>query len=114
MSSRTKTSAVHPSILRVRAHLQQRATLAAARNKQRLFQEADRLKRLPQYLFSILDDLKAQAKQQGIDVIDLGMGNPDLAPPADAVAGRQPQVPAIPGRAPQAARGEEQAPLAYR
>ncbi len=43
--------------------------------------EANRLKRLPLYLFSILDSLKARAREEGVDVIDLGMGNPDLPTP---------------------------------
>lgn len=42
--------------------------------------EANRLKRLPLYLFTILDELKEKAKAQGIDVLDLGMGSPDLPP----------------------------------
>jgi len=41
-------------------------------------QEAHRLKRLPPYLFNIIDDLKNQVKLKGVDVIDFGMGNPDL------------------------------------
>lgn len=42
---------------------------------------ADRLKALPTYVFARLDELKANAREQGIDLIDLGMGNPDgLAP----------------------------------
>lgn len=42
---------------------------------------ADRLSALPPYVFARLDELKAQARAQGIDLIDLGMGNPDgLAP----------------------------------
>ncbi len=47
--------------------------------------EANRMKRLPLYLFTIMDDLKAQARAKGIDLIDLGMGNPDLPPPAHVV-----------------------------
>jgi len=43
------------------------------------------VKRLPLYLFTILDNLKLQAKQRGVDVIDLGMGNPDLPPPRHVV-----------------------------
>lgn len=36
---------------------------------------------LPTYVFARLDELKARAREQGIDLIDLGMGNPDgLAP----------------------------------
>uniref|UniRef100_B8HRQ3 Aminotransferase class I and II n=1 Tax=Cyanothece sp. (strain PCC 7425 / ATCC 29141) TaxID=395961 RepID=B8HRQ3_CYAP4 len=42
---------------------------------------ADRLGALPTYVFARLDELKARAREQGIDLIDLGMGNPDgLAP----------------------------------
>ncbi|MBI4354009.1 MAG: aminotransferase class I/II-fold pyridoxal phosphate-dependent enzyme [Candidatus Omnitrophica bacterium] len=55
------------------------------RNERRLFQEANRLKRLPLYLFTILDDLKAQARAGGVDVIDLGMGNPDVPTPRHVV-----------------------------
>ncbi len=48
-------------------------------------QEADRMKRLPLYLFTIIDELKAKAKARGVDVIDLGMGNPDLPSPPNVV-----------------------------
>lgn len=37
---------------------------------------ADRLKVLPPYVFAHLDELKAGVRAQGIDLIDLGMGNP--------------------------------------
>ena len=39
--------------------------------------EANRMKRLPLYLFTIIDDLKKEAIERGLDIIDLGMGNPD-------------------------------------
>ncbi len=42
---------------------------------------ADRLTKLPQYVFARLDELKANARAQGVDLIDLGMGNPDGATP---------------------------------
>ena len=48
-------------------------------------QEANRMKRLPLYLFTIIDDLKAKARAKGIDIIDLGMGNPDLPTPPHIV-----------------------------
>lgn len=38
---------------------------------------AERLKALPPYVFARLDELKARAREQGLDLIDLGMGNPD-------------------------------------
>ena len=73
------------TIKRVQQHLQKRQALETKRNERRIFQEANRLKRLPLYLFTILDDLKAQARAKGIDVIDLGMGNPDIAAPRHVV-----------------------------
>jgi len=42
---------------------------------------ADRLSALPPYVFARLDELKARAREQGLDLIDLGMGNPDGATP---------------------------------
>src|SRR5229473_604678 len=41
---------------------------------------ADRVKRLPPYLFGKINDLKHRKRQAGIDVIDLGMGNPTDVP----------------------------------
>jgi LL-diaminopimelate aminotransferase len=46
---------------------------------------ADRLSALPQYVFARLDELKADARKQGIDLIDLGMGNPDGSPPQQVI-----------------------------
>ena len=57
----------------------------APRRRREVFQEANRLKRLPLYLFTILDELKAKASARGVDVVDLGMGNPDLPPPKHVV-----------------------------
>ncbi|MGB2599487.1 MAG: LL-diaminopimelate aminotransferase [Candidatus Omnitrophota bacterium] len=48
-------------------------------------EEANRMKRLPLYLFTIIDGLKKEAKERGLDVIDLGMGNPDQPTPAHVV-----------------------------
>lgn len=47
--------------------------------------EANRLRRLPLYLFTIIDGLKDKAKAGGIDVVDLGMGSPDLPTPKHIV-----------------------------
>lgn len=41
---------------------------------------ADRVKRLPPYLFGKINKLKYQQRVAGVDVIDLGMGNPTDAP----------------------------------
>jgi len=42
---------------------------------------AKRLERLPPYLFAELNAIKHKKRQEGIDVIDLGMGNPDSPTP---------------------------------
>ncbi len=47
--------------------------------------EANRMKRLPMYLFTVIDDLKKEAKEKGISIIDLGMGNPDKPTPEHIV-----------------------------
>jgi LL-diaminopimelate aminotransferase len=46
---------------------------------------ADRLKSLPPYVFARLDELKARAREQGLDLIDLGMGNPDGSAPQPVI-----------------------------
>jgi alanine-synthesizing transaminase len=44
-----------------------------------------RIKRLPPYVFTIVNDLKTKARAKGEDIIDLGMGNPDQATPKHIV-----------------------------
>jgi len=41
-----------------------------------------RIRRLPPYVFAEVNAMKAAARARGEDIIDLGMGNPDGAPPA--------------------------------
>jgi alanine-synthesizing transaminase len=48
-------------------------------------EELYRIKRLPPYVFSIVTDLKVKARARGEDIIDLGMGNPDLPTPPHIV-----------------------------
>jgi alanine-synthesizing transaminase len=45
----------------------------------------ERINRLPPYVFAIVNELKMQMRRQGEDIIDLGMGNPDLATPKHIV-----------------------------
>ena len=40
-----------------------------------------RIKRLPPYIFEEVNRLKAAARARGEDIIDFGMGNPDMATP---------------------------------
>ena len=46
-----------------------------------MFQKADRLTQLPPYLFKEIDRKKAEVKAKGVDIIDLGVGDPDLPTP---------------------------------
>jgi len=46
---------------------------------------ADRLQRLPPYLFAEIDRQKQEARARGIDLIDLGIGDPDLPTPPHVV-----------------------------
>ncbi len=46
--------------------------------------ESDRISRLPPYMFGQINEEKLAARRRGVDVIDLGMGNPDH-PPADYI-----------------------------
>jgi len=48
-------------------------------------EQADRLKQLPPYLFAELDRKKAEARSKGVDVIDLGVGDPDLPTPDNII-----------------------------
>ena len=41
----------------------------------------DRIKRLPPYVFAEVNNLKAKLRSQGNDIIDFGMGNPDMPTP---------------------------------
>ena len=48
-------------------------------------QEFHRIKRLPPYVFEEVNSLKAKARARGDDIIDFGMGNPDMPTPKHIV-----------------------------
>jgi alanine-synthesizing transaminase len=48
-------------------------------------EEFQRIKRLPPYVFNIVNDLKARERAAGADIIDFGMGNPDRPTPPHIV-----------------------------
>ena len=50
-----------------------------------VIEEFHRIKRLPPYVFAEVNRLKAGARARGADIIDLGMGNPDLPTPQHIV-----------------------------
>jgi alanine-synthesizing transaminase len=50
-----------------------------------LNEEFQRIKRLPPYVFNIVNELKAAARARGEDIVDFGMGNPDQPTPRHIV-----------------------------
>ena len=49
------------------------------------FDKAERLKKLPPYLFKEIDRKKDEVRARGVDIIDLGVGDPDLPTPSHIV-----------------------------
>jgi len=54
-----------------------------------IFEKAERLRRLPPYLFKEIDRKKAEVKARGVDIIDLGIGDPDLPTPGHIIEALQ-------------------------
>jgi alanine-synthesizing transaminase len=50
-----------------------------------LIEDFPRIRRLPPYVFNIVNELKAQARARGEDIIDFGLGNPDQPTPKHIV-----------------------------
>jgi alanine-synthesizing transaminase len=48
-------------------------------------QEFRRMDRLPPYMFKVVDKLKMDLRREGVDIVDFGMGNPDLSTPRHIV-----------------------------
>lgn len=48
-------------------------------------EEFQRIKRLPPYVFAVVTELKQEARHRGVDIIDMGMGNPDQPTPQHIV-----------------------------
>src|SRR5260370_5331961 len=49
-------------------------------------QEFYRIKKLPPYVFAVINEMKAKARAAQLDVVELGMGNPDGATPRAVVS----------------------------
>jgi len=47
--------------------------------------QADRIRQLPSYLFAAIDKMKQEAIRKGMDIINLGVGDPDLPTPAHII-----------------------------
>ena len=46
-----------------------------------MYEFADRLKNIPPYLFAEIEEKVSKKKAEGIDIIDFGIGDPDLPTP---------------------------------
>lgn len=68
-----------PSILR------QNASAFINYRVETMSEEFYRIKRLPPYVIAEVNDMRAAARAAGEDIIDLGMGNPDLPPPQHVI-----------------------------
>ena len=55
------------------------------RKREPMSEEFYRNKRLPPYVIAEVNAMRAAARSAGEDIIDLGMGNPDLPPPAHVI-----------------------------
>jgi alanine-synthesizing transaminase len=53
--------------------------------EEHVMEEFYRVRRLPPYVFEVVNRAKAAARNAGADIIDLGMGNPDLPAPAHVI-----------------------------
>jgi alanine-synthesizing transaminase len=49
-------------------------------------QEFYRIQKLPPYVFAVINEMKAKARAAGLDIVDMGMGNPDGATPRAVVS----------------------------
>jgi alanine-synthesizing transaminase len=58
----------------------------ARHNRLAAMDEFYRIRRLPPYVIADVNAMRAAARQRGEDIIDLGMGNPDLPPPPHVIA----------------------------
>jgi LL-diaminopimelate aminotransferase len=56
------------------------------RSENEMFEVADRVKRLPPYLFAEIEKTMKEMKMQGVNLISLSIGDPDLPPPSVVVA----------------------------
>jgi LL-diaminopimelate aminotransferase len=54
-----------------------------------IVEKADRIKNLPPYLFAKIDQMKGEMVQKGADIIDMGVGDPDLPTPPHIIGALQ-------------------------
>ena len=86
-ASRRRTESITKAATARRAMLMRRvrSPSRAASQGPRIMTDFHRIKRLPPYVFEQVNRIKAAARAQGADIIDLGMGNPDLPAPQHVI-----------------------------
>ena len=77
-------SACRPTIAKVKSDACR--TAAYRRHNDAMTDDFYRIRRLPPYVFAEVNAMKAAARARGEDIVDLGMGNPDGAPPPHVIA----------------------------
>src|SRR6186713_3724111 len=60
--------------------------LVGGQRDKRVNSDFHRIRRLPPYVFEQVNRLKAEARARGDDIIDFGMGNPDMPTPVHITA----------------------------
>jgi alanine-synthesizing transaminase len=71
--------------LRLRYLKQKRRVVLNSNEEMETMQEFRRMTRLPPYVFATVNKIKMEARHRGEDIIDLGMGNPDIPTPKHIV-----------------------------
>ena len=81
-------SACPPTIAKggCRSHDGQPSQRSIVRHHDAMTDDFYRIRRLPPYVFAEVNAMKAAARARGEDIVDLGMGNPDGAPPPHVIA----------------------------
>ena len=81
------TAAEFPLLLDTRAYIGQgcRSIHGELKSEIDMSDEFYRIKRLPPYVIAEVNAMRAAARAAGEDIIDLGMGNPDLPPPPHVI-----------------------------
>ena len=81
------TTTEFPLLLDTRVHIGQgrRSIHGELKSEIDMSDEFYRIKRLPPYVIAEVNAMRAAARAAGEDIIDLGMGNPDLPPPPHVI-----------------------------
>jgi LL-diaminopimelate aminotransferase len=53
--------------------------------EQKMVKPAARIEKIPPYLFARIDKKKAEVRQRGVDLIDFGIGDPDIPTPQNII-----------------------------